>query len=322
MSFSGEVRGELAEIIPEARHCRIAELRAIVDVLGSRSITEPDGRRTLVFRTESQTAGRKLFTLMKKTFNMDVVVQRTGGRPGGHRDVYEIRAGGPGADAMLKAIRHATVLNLPCCRRAFLRGAFLAAGSVSAPEKSYHLEISCSGEGAAGEVQNVCNSLGFTAKTVLRKNDYVVYLKEGDQIVTMLGEMGAARSYLAFENARVVKEMKETVNRKVNCETANLNKTVKSSVRQCEDIRLIQEKAGFSGLTPALREMAKVRLENPDMPLGELGNLLDPKIGKSGVNHRLRKLSEIAEHIRELERLKEEDYYDKEGCSSQTGQRS
>ena len=173
MSFSGEVRGELVEIIPEARHCRIAELRAIVDVLGSRSITEPDGRRTLVFRTESQTAGRKLFTLMKKTFNMDVVVQRTGGRPGGHRDVYEIRAGGPGADAMLKAIRHATVLNLPCCRRAFLRGAFLAAGSVSAPEKSYHLEISCSGEGAAGEVQNVCNSLSIIESAFIHNNHFL-----------------------------------------------------------------------------------------------------------------------------------------------------
>lgn len=197
-----------------------------------------------------------------------------------------------------KAISHSSILRLDCCRRAFLRGAFLAAGSVSDPAKSYHLEFVCKSRDAAEKLKRLLIKEGFDAKIVVRKKDQVVYLKEGDEIIDLLGMMGAGISFLNAENVRVLKEMRGTVNRKVNCETANLSRTAASAVRQMEDINYIRVRRGFGDLTPALRQMAEVRLANPDASLAELGAMLDPKIGKSGVNHRLRKLSAIAEDLR------------------------
>ena len=139
---------------------------------------------------------------------------------------------------------------------------------------------------------------GVDAKIVERKKHYVVYLKEGAQIVDMLNVMGAHVALMNLENVRILKEMRNSVNRKVNCETANISKTVNAAVRQVEDIQLIVEKQGMSSLPENLQEIARVRMENPDMPLKELGALLTPPIGKSGVNHRLRRIGEIADRLR------------------------
>ena len=136
------------------------------------------------------------------------------------------------------------------------------------------------------------------AKIVMRKKHYVVYVKEGSQIVELLGLTGAHVSLMQLENVRIVKEMRNSVNRKVNYETANLNKTVSAAVRQVEDIRFIQRTTGLQDLSESLGEMARLRLEHPDASLKELGNMLVPPVGKSGVNHRLRKLSLIAEKLR------------------------
>lgn len=287
--------------MPEARHCRLAEISAYVRLLGH---LEPSGNaetgQVLRFRTESAPTIKKLFTLLRKTFNINLnsdSAAQSADQPKRERtltisDVND-------AQDVWKATTNDTVLKLPCCRRSFLRGAFLAAGSVSAPEKSYHFEITCPDRKTAGLLQNVMQSFRLDAKIVIRKKEHVVYLKEGEQIVTALGEMGASYNYLNFENIRVFKEMRGNVNRRVNCETANLNKVVVSALRQVEDIRYIQEHGGFGHLKKNLRDMAEVRLEHPDSPLGELGTYLDPPIGKSGVNHRLKRLSEIADTMRE-----------------------
>ena len=189
-------------------------------------------------------------------------------------------------------------LKRQCCKRAFLRGAYLCIGSMSDPGKSYHLEFDCIREERARLLQGLIAEFDIPAKIALRKKYYVVYMKEGSAICDMLNIMGAHVSLMGFENQRIVKEVRNSVNRKVNCETANITKTVNAAAAQVRDIMLIQETYGLGELPENLREIAQLRLEYQEATLQELGDLLTPPVGKSGVNHRLRKLSEIAERAR------------------------
>ena len=191
------------------------------------------------------------------------------------------------------------VLMQNCCKRAFIRGAFLAAGSISDPEKFYHFEITCATEAKAKQIQGLILSMGIEAKIVLRKKYFVVYIKEGSQIVDILNVMEAPVALMELENIRILKEMRGSVNRQVNCETANINKTVSAAVKQMEDIIYIRDTAGFDSLPDNLREIAELRLARPEATLKELGEALDPPVGKSGVNHRLRKLGNMAERLRQ-----------------------
>ena len=185
-----------------------------------------------------------------------------------------------------------------CCKRAFIRGAFMAAGSISDPNKSYHFEIVCHTLEQAQQLKELMEFFEAEPKIVERKERMVVYLKEGSQIVDLLNVMEAYVSLMNLENVRILKEMRNSVNRRVNCETANITKTVTAATRQIEDIIYIRDHYGLENLPEPLSQMAEVRLENPDAPLKELGEYLDPPVGKSGVNHRLRKLSELADRIR------------------------
>ena len=198
----------------------------------------------------------------------------------------------------MTAVRHVLIQN-PCCRRAYIRGAFLASGSVSDPEKGYHCEIVCADSARAEQLSAMLESFGIEAKITLRKHSYILYVKEGSQIADILNVMEAHVGLMKFENIRILKEMRNSVNRQVNCETANLNKTVSAAVKQIEDIQYIQSTIGFEKLPENLAEIARLRLEQPGMSLKELGQMLTPPVGKSGVNHRLRKLSFIAEELRE-----------------------
>ena len=175
----------------------------------------------------------------------------------------------------------------------------MAAGSVNNPEKSYHIEIVCGSKSKAEQIKDIINSFGLESKVINRKKSYVVYLKEGAQIVDLLNIMEAPVALMELENVRILKEMRNSVNRMVNCETANINKTVSAAVKQTEDIQFIHNTMGLNKLPDNLREIAEVRLAYPNATLKELGDLLSVPLGKSGVNHRLRKLSEIAEKLKE-----------------------
>lgn len=178
--------------------------------------------------------------------------------------------------------------------KGIIRGAFLGSGSVSNPESKYHLEIILSTEKNAEKVIKILSEFTIPAKKLERKNGYGVYIKDGEEISKLLALIGANSSVLKFEEIRVLRDMKNNINRKVNCETANLNKTVNAAVRQIEAIKTLQKNKEFDKLPANLKEIAQIRLENPDASLQELGQMLKEPIGKSGVNHRLNKIIESA----------------------------
>ena len=292
MSFSSEIKQELSWQLPSARHCRLAEISAILSFC-SHVEAGTAGTGNVRMHTENLAVARKYFTLLKKTFNINMNVSvRQNRKPHGNRS-FEITA-----LTDMTAVRHVLIQN-PCCRRAYIRGAFLASGSVSDPEKGYHFEIVCADSARAEQLSAMLESFGIEAKITLRKHSYILYVKEGSQIADILNVMEAHVGLMKFENIRILKEMRNSVNRQVNCETANLNKTVSAAVKQIEDIQYIQSTIGFEKLPENLAEIARLRLEQPGMSLKELGQMLTPPVGKSGVNHRLRKLSFIAEELRE-----------------------
>ena len=173
----------------------------------------------------------------------------------------------------------------------------MAAGSISDPNKSYHFEIVCHTLEQAQQLKELMEFFETEPKIVERKERMVVYLKEGSQIVDLLNVMEAYVSLMNLENVRILKEMRNSVNRKVNCETANINKTENAAVKQMEDIKRIRDTIGFDNIPEPLAEIAQARLDYPEATLKELGTYLDPPVGKSGVNHRLRKLAAIAENL-------------------------
>ena len=314
MSFSGNVKEELIRCVDSARHCRIAEIAAII-VFDGEIVRKPGQGADLRVSSENESILRKYFTLLEKTFKIDGEVSidkrivRKNNRFTIDVDDQETAIRILQAVKILAADRtpmptealvNQMVIQKNCCKRAFLRGAFLCAGSISDPEKFYHFEIVCSSRAKAVQMQELIQSFEIDAKIVKRKKYDVVYVKEGAQIVELLGLMGASISLLNLENVRILKDMRNSVNRKVNCETANINKTVNAAVKQVEDILYIRDTVGLEKLPENLEETALLRLEYPQASLKELGALFSPPVGKSGVNHRLRKIGSIAEQLREV----------------------
>lgn len=314
MSFSSRVKEELSRQISPARHCEIAEIAAILSLCGKVHIAE-DNSLSIRIHTENVAVARKYFTLLTKAFNIrtDISIRRNAFLKKNrtytilvqkHEDALRILEAAKLMDEQgeigenLSVVDNLVIQNI-CCRRAFIRGAFLAAGSISDPEKFYHLEIVCASREKAEQLKTIITTFSIDAKIVVRKKYFVVYIKEGSQIVDMLGVMEAHVALMELENIRILKEMRNSVNRQVNCETANINKTVSAAVKQLSDISYIRDTVGLSCLPDALYEIAQVRLERPDATLKELGESLEPPVGKSGVNHRLRKICTIAETLRE-----------------------
>lgn len=294
MSFSGDVKRELGKQYSKGRHCQLAELAAILEMVGK----VQEKPCILEITSDNMVVLEKYAVLMRQLFEVDITKPLEG-------NIVEkilttlkfFKEDGLSLPLDEQRVDGLLVQNV-CCKRAFIRGAFLASGSMSDPNKSYHFEIVCRTMEQAEQLQQLMNGFETEAKIVERKGHYVVYLKEGSQIVDMLNVMEAYVSLMNLENVRILKEMRNSVNRKVNCETANISKTVNAAVKQLEDIELIRSKLGLDQLPQNLREMALIRLEYPEAALKELGNYLTPPVGKSGVNHRLRKLAEIAEDLR------------------------
>ena len=313
MSFSSDVKKELTCVPIGARHCLLAEISAMIIMSGE--IRYESSEFNIKFHTENAAIARKYFTIIKKAFNINTEVVCNTYKKSGKKQTYMIRTKtSDDAERILKAttllkyengkytIRNhidANIIQNICCKRAYLRGAFLGAGSLSDPEKGYHLEFVHQTEQEAEFLKALMYTLDIDPKILPRKNNYIVYLKEGTQIVDLLNIMGAHIALMELENVRIVKEVRNNVNRIVNCETANLKKTVSAAVRQVQDIEFIQNTIGISALPDNLQQIANYRLEYSSSSLKELGELLSPPVGKSGVNHRLKKISEIADEVRE-----------------------
>ena len=311
MSFSGTVKEEIAEIISSAGHCRLAELSAILGAAGEAGFG-PGGRIMLMIASENRNIIKKAAVLILRSTGYVPEVSVTAGKERKGRTYLLAVTDGNAAVKILQGTGYLTkkgvfrdfsvppkeqILQKSCCRKAYLRGMLLASGSVSDPARSWHLEFVCGSEETAEKIREILDGFGISSKTSVRKQTNLVYVKESEGIADTLSLAWAHKSRLAMEEVRIMRGISANVNRTVNCETANLHKTVSASLSQVESIERIRDTVGLDSLPLPLREMAEVRLENPDLPLKELGELLSPPVGKSGVNHRLRKLKQIAETL-------------------------
>lgn len=300
MSFSTDVKNELAAIMPNARHCRLAELAAFVCFGG---VSTADGG--FAIRSESRLVTDRFCDLYRRLFPNDLLPDTTEGKGPTGKTVYSVAFSKDQAAKLLAAVKAGgdgladpIICQQPCCKRAYLRGAFITSGSMTDPEKDYHLEFVTSDDDRASELIRVITAFGIEAKPMHRKKYSVVYLKDGEGIVDILNVTEAHVGLMNFENVRILKEMRNSVNRRVNCEAANIDKTVKAAGRQIDDINYIGNTIGLDGLNEELKETAQLRLQNPEASLTELGRLHKKPVGRSGVNHRLKKLSEMAELLR------------------------
>lgn len=313
MSFAASTKKELTQV-PLGACCQRAELAALVQLIGTRHADETGVR--LDMQTENAAIARRVYTLAKlqTPAPLEVVVTRKMRLRKNNQYTVRVRRGlsellcriglpqcvpGDGHVQPHDCSPPQSLLGKSCCRRSWLRGAFVAAGSVNDPDShSYHLEILAHSTALALGIERLLASHGIESKMIERKKGVIVYLKEGDRIVEFLGLIGAGQALLHFEDVRIVKGMRNQVNRLINCETANLNKTITAAVRQLDNIRLIDERVGLEQLPQKLRMVAQLRLQYPDITLQELCDALPEQVSKSGLNHRLRKLDEIAERLR------------------------
>ena len=266
MSFSQDVKTELMEKYTKAAHCQKAQLAAFM-IFDPKNLEKDASSGGCIYN----------FTSIRKTFNIG--------------NVNEVRKTG------LEQLTEKT-----CCKRAFLRGAFIGAGTISDPKKEYRFDIVCSDQNTAEFLKDLLSSFGVQAKVTARRSRYVLYLKEAESISDTLNVMEAHRAMMQFENIRILKEMRGSVNRQVNCETANINKAVTAAMKQTEEIEYLKRKIGLENLDENLAMIANARLEFPDVTLSELGNQLSPPISKSAVNHRMRKISQIVSELKQQER--------------------
>lgn len=307
MSFAAQTKKELTMIETDAC-CEKAELSALIRMNGSVQLTSQ--KIVLDISTENAAIARRIYSLLKKTFQVHTELLVRKKMRLKKNNVYIVRVPSQVQDILSKLHIvsegfnftdgiEPSIIRRSCCKRAYLRGAFLAGGSVNNPEgSSYHLEISSMYEEHCQELCRLANEFDLNARCIERKKGFVFYIKEGEKIIEFLSLIGAHQALLRFEDVRIMKDMRNSVNRLVNCETANLNKTIGAAVRQIDNIRLLQKEIGLDNLPEKLREVAEIRLQHPDMNLSEVGELLKGKVSKSGVNHRLRKIDEMAEKIR------------------------
>lgn len=312
MSFASVTKKELTNLsIKDC--CTKAELSALIRMNGSLSFSN---RELIVnIQTENAAIARRIYILIKKNYDTAVELLVRKKMRLKKNNVYIVRLRDK-AEPLLKDLRilgdnftfireiSPALIRKKCCRRSYLRGAFLAGGSVNNPEtSSYHLEIFSIYKEHNDSLCELMNSFQLNSKTLERKNGFITYLKEAEKITEFLNIVGAHSALLRFEDVRIVRDMRNSVNRLVNCETANLNKTIGAALRQVENIRYIQETVGLDLLPDKLREIAELRMAHQDVTLKELGEMVSGgQISKSGINHRLRKIDEIADKLRHGDR--------------------
>ena len=300
MSFSNDVKNELSRLETNEVCCDKAELLGVLRMSGA--IVIRGMNIGIHFSTENAALARRVLQILKNNYQVQTEVVITRSRRLKKNNRYQVRVlPAPQVNIAMTELQLLSMesdlknplLTKQCCKRAFLRGAFLGGGSISRPSSDYHLEMVTGNEDFARSIIKVMHTFSMKAKLTDRKNDYIVYLKDGESITNFLRVISAHNSMMEFEGVRVLKEMRNNVNRRVNCETANLGKVVKAAVRQVNCIKFIDEHMGLSELPEALQETAKLRLKYPEASLNELVEY-SGGIGKSGINHRLKKLQEMA----------------------------
>ena len=305
MSFTAEIRDELIRIQENSTHCRTAALAAILDFSG-RTGFAPEGKMRLLLPEAHDEIVTKCFTLLKKTLNIGSTLNLEDSIVIQNQTMVSLLLDASRTDRLLELLKtdreqlpevspESGIFDRDCCRKTFLRHAFLCTGFISDPGREYHLEFDCSRQQQAVLLQELFEPYGIRMKTIMRRRHYMVYSKDSEEILNALTLMGASAGMMKMENSRILKEVRNGVNRRVNCETANIGKTVEAAGRQREDIEFLRESGILEQLPAYLIEAARLRLENEELSIAELGKLAEPPVGKSGMNHRLRKLSEIAQ---------------------------
>jgi hypothetical protein len=301
LSYSSDVKNELARLEGQKSCCEKAELLGVLRMSGA--IVLRGKNIGIHFSTENAALARRVLQVLKSNYQVqtEVVITRSRRLKKNNRYQVEVLPDSRVAQALreLQILpsdedTKSNLLGKACCRKAFLRGVFMAGGSVSRPSSDYHMEIVTENEEFARLILKIMNGFSLSARMTDRKSDFIVYLKGGDYIIDFLSIIGAHQSLLEFENVRIVKEMRNNVNRQVNCETANLNKVIHASMLQVACIRYLQSHGYFESLPDKLKETAEMRLQHPDVSLNDLVEFADGMVGKSGLNHRLKKIQQLA----------------------------
>ncbi|MDF2834688.1 MAG: hypothetical protein K0Q63_328 [Paenibacillus sp.] len=307
MSFAAQTKKELTMVEADSC-CERAELSALIRMNGSVSLSSR--KVVLDISTENAAIARRIYSLIKKHYDLHVELLVRKKMRLKKNNVYIVRLPAKVQETLsdLKIVSEGFMFNdgidkeivqKSCCKRSYLRGAFLAGGSVNNPEgSSYHLEISSMYEEHCCSLVELANKFDLNARCIERKKGFIFYIKEGEKIIELLNIIGAHQALFKFEDVRIMRDMRNSVNRIVNCETANLNKTIGAAVRQIDNIKLLEKEIGLDSLPDKLREVAVIRMQHPDLNLTEVGEMLRGQVSKSGVNHRLRKIDEMAEKIR------------------------
>ncbi|MCQ2553452.1 MAG: DNA-binding protein WhiA [Clostridia bacterium] len=312
MSFTADTKKEITTLPIGKKCCQLAEIAGFLRFAGS--VTMGRGGFGIKLQTDNPAVARLYVQLIKEYFGAKTSLSVLEPAQLQKSRQYELRiTTDMNSEAILREAGILTVkegsniidqhissdlVKKRCCKKSLLRGAFLGAGSISDPNKSYHLEISCDSEGIALDIVKIINSFGLKAKLAERRGKQVVYIKDGEQIEDFLTVIGATQQLFKFQDVRITKGLRNDANRAINCVTANTDKAVAAAQKQIADITYIAERKGLDYLKHKIRETAVLRLENPDLTLDELKDLFDPPISKSGLNHRLAKISEIADTIR------------------------
>lgn len=316
MTFSSRVKDELSRTeITDVLSAK-AETQAFVRTAGY-IILKGFNSVEFEFSTENAAVARRIFKVLKTAYNISakVSVERSNRLKKLNNYIIKINeeptrkflvdteiAKDDNLNISFEYEVPKEILETDIGKRAYIKGSFMGSGSISNPEKSYHAEFVSNKAEQSKIIKEILESYGIKAKNIYRKNNYVTYIKESEQISDLLALMGASNAVLNFENIRAVKETRNQINRVINCETANLDKIVDTSMRQINSIKILKKHKVIDKLPDNLRELAYLRLNNKNASLKELGEMLDPPLGKSGVNHRLKKIEEIAEDLMEHEK--------------------
>lgn len=312
MSFSREVKEEILRLDMETECCKISEFIAIVR--NSADLVLRENAINILIQTKNALVARKIFELIKDIYMLPTPIEIKKGSRNSSLYTLKIDNQNVVSDILKRSnikckikdnsllVRYSgiskEIKNSKCCQRSYIRGVFLVNGSINTPQKNYHLEIVNTNYMLALENNEILSKYGLFPKIIERNGNYIIYLKDGENIADFLNIIKAHKALMKLENIRVIKEVRNNVNRIINCETANLEKTVNTAIRQVEDIKYIENTVGIKSLPKNLQEIAYIRLENKDLPLKDLGLKLNPILGKSGVNHRLKKIESIAANLR------------------------